>query len=99
MHQTWREPIARCTGGALGLGYRSCCPSVSVQFRSFLLMVVRDSRGLAFAVTGDQMRVIEDFGSFVDWTARIGRDRNAVWNADRTVELEGAETHSQKGTI
>ncbi len=49
---------------------------------------IRDSRGLARALTGDVAGAIDDFEAFVAWT---GRDRSRAQRQDWIVALRSGE--------
>jgi hypothetical protein len=49
---------------------------------------IRDSRGLAYALTGNIAGAIEDFEFFITWSEETGRGRNIDWRKEWVAALK-----------
>jgi len=61
--------------------------------------VIRESRGLARALTGDVDGAITDFEFFVAWARETGEGRNVAWREGWIVELRAGRDPFDEETL
>ena len=60
---------------------------------------IRDSRGLAFALSGDIASAIADFEFFVHWAKETGAGRNDEWRRAWIAALKADEDPFDEATV